>query len=81
MKISDGTFSLCDIFNTSACLRMNQTVAPATLGEACYAISKLKTNKAADSLDLTSEHLNYSGLSVETISSQRRKCLLSCEMS
>ena len=45
---------------------MNQHISPATLEEVQYAIKWLKTNKAADYMDLTSEHLKYGGQYVET---------------
>ena len=45
---------------------MNQTIPSATLSEVRYAISRLKSNKAADYLALKSEHLRYGGLCVET---------------
>ena len=48
------------------CSKMNQTIPPATLSEVRYAISRLKSNKAADYLDLTSEHFKYGGLCIET---------------
>ena len=44
---------------------MNQHISPATLEEVQYAIKWLKTNKAADYMDLTSEHLKYGGQYVE----------------
>ena len=45
---------------------MNQHISPATLEEVQYAIKWLKTNKAADYMDPTSEHLKYGGQYVET---------------
>ena len=47
------------------CNKMNQHISPATLEEVQYAIKRLKTNKAADYMDLTSEHLKYGGQYVE----------------
>ena len=52
------------IINT--CSLMDQEITPATLSEIRYAISRLKTNKTADYLDLTSDYLKYCGLCVET---------------
>ena len=52
------------IINT--CSLMDQEITPATLSEIRYAISRLKTNKAADYLYLTSKHLKYCGLCVIT---------------
>ena len=37
---------------TSKCTKMNQHISPATLEEVQYAIKRLKTNKAADYMDL-----------------------------
>ena len=48
------------------CTHMNQTIPPATYEEAHQAILRLKSNKAADYIDLTREHLKYGGLCVKT---------------
>ncbi|MEW8547096.1 MAG: hypothetical protein AB2693_26575, partial [Candidatus Thiodiazotropha sp.] len=47
------------------CTQMNQNIPPATLEEVQHAILRLKSNKAADYMDLTSEHLKYGGHCVE----------------
>ena len=47
------------------CTKMNQHISLATLEEVQYAIKRPKTNKAADYMDLTSEHLKYGGQYVE----------------
>ena len=46
------------------CMRSNQEISPATIEEVQLAIKKLKLNKAADSLDITGEHLIFGGITI-----------------
>ncbi|MES9880512.1 MAG: reverse transcriptase family protein, partial [Sedimenticola sp.] len=48
------------------CETSNIKTTPIKKSEVQYAIKRLNTNKAADTLDLTSEHLIYGGISVIT---------------
>ena len=45
---------------------MDRNIPPAAVDEVQYAVKRLKTNKAADYMDLTSEHLKYGGWGVDT---------------
>ena len=46
------------------CMLSNQEISPATIEEVQLAIKKLKLNKAADSLDITGEHLIFGGITI-----------------
>ncbi len=48
------------------CVDRNMKAKTVEISEVQYALKRLNTNKAADSMDLTSEHLKYGGLAVNT---------------